>query len=159
MGTEDIVAGWQIGGVTTVQSGTPVNVTIGTDRANIGITGLQRPNLVGAAPDLNCQTSPTSRELLNCFDASAFAMPAQFTFGDSPRNVLRGPKFVNTDLSFVKTVPIGATVRMQVRAEIFNVFNDVNYSNPNGVFGSANFGRISAAGNMRQVQLGAKLMF
>ncbi len=154
-----IVAGWQIGGVTTVQSGTPVNVTIGTDRANIGITGLQRPDLVGSVPDLNCQSSPTGRDLINCFDASAFALPEQFTFGDAPRNVLRGPKFVNTDLSFVKTVPVGATVRLQIRAELYNVFNNVNYANPNGVFGTANFGRISAAGNMRQAQLGVKLMF
>ncbi|MCA1585117.1 MAG: TonB-dependent receptor, partial [Acidobacteria bacterium] len=84
-----VVAGWQIGGVTTVQSGTPVNVTITTDRANIGITGLQRPNLVGPVPSLNCQASPTGRDLINCFDASAFALPDQFTFGDAPRNVLR----------------------------------------------------------------------
>ena len=41
-----VVAGWQVGGVTTVQSGTPVNVTIATDLANIGITGVQRPDLV-----------------------------------------------------------------------------------------------------------------
>ena len=51
-----VVAGWQVAGVTTVQSGTPVNVTIGGDIANIGITGLQRPNLVGAVPEMNCQT-------------------------------------------------------------------------------------------------------
>src|SRR4030095_7736928 len=70
------VAGWQVGGVTTIQSGTPVNVTISTDRANIGITGQQRPDLVGPVPSLNCQPSPTNRDLINCFDASAFAMPA-----------------------------------------------------------------------------------
>src|SRR5262249_55298895 len=58
-----VVAGWQIGGVTTLQSGTPVNVTIGPDTANIGITAQQRPNLVGPVPTLNCQTNPTTREL------------------------------------------------------------------------------------------------
>jgi hypothetical protein len=54
-------------------------------------------------------------------------------------------------------------MRVQVRAEIFNAFNTVNYGNPNAVFGSATFGRISATNltypNMRQIQLGAKLMF
>src|SRR6476619_3155767 len=45
-----VVAGWQVGGVSTIQSGTPVNVTISTDRANIGISGQQRPNLVGSVP-------------------------------------------------------------------------------------------------------------
>ncbi len=159
-----VVAGWQIGGVTTVQSGTPVNVTITTDRANIGISGLQRPNLVGPVPSLNCQASPTGRDLVNCFDASAFALQDQFTFGNAPRNVLRGPKFVSTDLSLVKNIPIAGTARLQFRVEIFNAFNNVNYANPNAQFGTADFGRISATttttgGNMRQVQLGGKLIF
>ena len=55
-----VVAGWQIGGVTTIQSGTPINVTISGDRANIGISGLQRPDLIGRFRALNCQTNPTT---------------------------------------------------------------------------------------------------
>jgi len=158
-----VVAGWQIGGVTTIQSGTPINVTIAADRANIGISGLQRPDLVGPVPELNCEQSPTSLDLINCFDSAAFAMPAQYTFGNAPRNVLRGPKAMFTDLSLVKNVPVSGPMRVQIRAEIFNAFNTVNYGNPNAVFGSATFGRISATNtsypNMRQIQLGAKLMF
>ena len=138
-----VVAGWQVAGVTTVQSGTPVNVTIGGDVANIGITGLQRPNLVGSVPELNCQTEASTRNEINCFDATAFAMPAAFTFGDASRNILRGPKFVSTDLSMSKLIPISGQVRLQLRAEMFNVFNNVNFGNPNATFGSANFGRIS----------------
>jgi hypothetical protein len=154
-----VVAGWQVSGVTTIQSGSPVNVTLSSDRANIGITGQQRPDLVGPVPALNCQPNTTTRELINCFDASAFALPAQFTFGNAPRNVLRGPKFVTTDLAMLKNVPIAGAVQFQIRAEIFNVFNMVNYNNPNATFGSASFGRISSAQNMRQMQLGGKLMF
>jgi hypothetical protein len=154
-----VVAGWQVAGVTTIQSGTPVNATISGDRANIGITGLQRPDLVGSVPELNCQENPTTRQLFNCFDASAFAQPAQFTFGSAGRNILRGPKFMATDLSMSKTIPLGAQVRLQLRAEIFNAFNNVNYGNPNGTFGTANFGLISSAGSMRQMQLGARLLF
>ena len=154
-----VVAGWQIAGVTTVQSGTPVNVTVSGDPANIGISGLQRPNLIGPVPSLDCDENPSTRELINCFDPSAFEAPAPFTFGNAPRNLLRGPKFVSTDLSMAKTIPITGDVRVQVRADFFNVFNNVNYGNPNGVFGSASFGRISSAGAMRQIQLGAKLLF
>jgi hypothetical protein len=154
-----VVAGWQVGGVTTIQSGTPVNVTLSTDRANIGITNQQRPDLVGPVPSLNCQPNTTTRELINCFDASAFALPAQFTFGNASRNILRGPKFVTTDLSMMKNVPIGRGVQFQIRAEIFNAFNEVNYNNPNSTFGSTSFGRISSAQNMRQIQLGGKLIF
>jgi hypothetical protein len=158
-----VVAGWQVGGVTTIQSGIPVNVTIGADRANIGISGQQRPNLVGEVPKLNCQQDPNSRNLINCFDPSAFALPGEFTFGNAPRNVLRGPKYVSTDLSLSKTVPVGAAARLQFRVEIFNAFSNVNYANPNAVFGSATFGVINATNltfpNMRQVQLGGKLLF
>ena len=54
-------------------------------------------------------------------------------------------------------------MRLQIRAEIFNAFNNVNYGTPNAVFGSATFGRISSTNttypNMRQIQLGAKLIF
>ncbi len=155
-----VLAGWQIAGVTTIQSGTPVNVTTSGDRANIGISNLQRPNLVGSLPSLNCQTNPTTRELVNCYDRSAFELQPMFTFGNTPRNALRGPKFVSTDLALSKTVPLGGDVRLQLRAEIFNAFNNVNFGNPNGVFGSDAFGRISSVvGNMRQIQLGAKLTF
>ena len=160
-----LVAGWQISGVTTIQSGSPVNITFASDRANIGITGLQRPDLVGAVPELNCQpntagtTDVARRELINCYDATAFALPAQYTFGNTPRNVLRGPNFSQTDLALLKNVPLGGSVRFQFRAEIFNLFNQVNYGNPGASFGAASFGRITTAGLMRQIQLGGKLMF
>jgi hypothetical protein len=157
-----VVAGWQVGGITTVQSGTPVNPTITGDRANIGTNtgGPQRPNLVGSVPSLNCQTLPNSRELVNCYDAAAFALPDQFTFGNAGRNILRGPKFVNTDLSLMKRVPVGGTTNVEFRLEIYNLFNTVNYGTPNTQFGSANFGRISStSGNMRQMQIGARVFF
>jgi hypothetical protein len=154
-----VVAGWQVGGVTTLQSGTPVNVTLSGDPANIGISNQQRPDMAGSVPSLNCQPISNSRELSGCFDASAFALPAAFTFGNAPRNLLRGPKFVSTDLSLMKNFRIGAGAQFQFRAEIFNAFNNVNYGNPNGVFNSPSFGRISSAGSMRQVQLGGKVFF
>jgi hypothetical protein len=158
-----VVAGWQIGGMTTLQSGLPVNVTIAADRANIGISGQQRPDLVGPVPRLNCQKSPTNRDLIDCFNPAAFAMPAQFTFGNAPRNILRGPKSVITDLSMAKNIAVGHNMRLQVRVEIFNAFNNVNYGQPNAIFGSATFGRISATSltypNMRQMQVGLKLIF
>ena len=157
-----VVAGWQVSGVTTLQSGSPVNVTISSDRANIGITGQQRPDLVGPVPTLNCVADPDPtkrRQLMSCYDATAFALPAQFTFGNAPRNVLRGPRFVSTDVSLMKNVPLGGAMKFQVRAEIFNLFNNVNYGNPGASFGASSFGRITSAGSMRQVQLGGKLLF
>jgi hypothetical protein len=153
-----VVAGWQVAGVTTIQSGTPVNVTLTGDPANIG-AGNQRPDLVGGIPSLDCQPIANSRELGNCYDASAFGIPAQYTFGNAPRNVLRGPNSKTTDLSFMKNFPLGRGAQFQFRAEVFNVFNTVNYNNPNGVLNGGSFGRISSAASMRQVQLGGKIFF
>ena len=90
-------------------------------------------------------------------------MPAQFTFGNAPRNVLRSPDVAVTDLSLVKNVPVGGPAKVQIRLEIFNAFNRVNYGLPNAVFGTANFGRVTATNtsypNMRQMQLGARVVF
>ena len=160
-----LVGGWQVSGITIWQSGTPVNITFSQDRANIGITGLQRPDLVGSVPDLNCQpntggaTQDVQRRLINCYDATAFALPAQFTFGNAGRNILRGPKSLNTDLSLMKNFVISGDVRFQFRVEMYNVFNNVNYSNPNASFGAASFGQITGASDMRRIQLGGKLIF
>jgi hypothetical protein len=157
-----------VSGVTTVQSGTPVNVTFSQDIANIGRTGLQRPDLVGSVPKLNCQpnsagtTAVARLQLINCYDATAFALPAQYTFGNASRNILRGPRFASTDLSMMKNIPLGAGMQFQFRAEVFNIFNTVNYANPNSSFGAAAFGSITSitvGGTMRQIQLSGKIFF
>jgi hypothetical protein len=163
-----VLSGWQIAGVTTLQSGIPANVTFGADRANIGIPNFQRPDLIGAVPELNCQpnsgaaTPAARRQLINCYDPSAFALPAQFTFGNSPRNVLRGPNFKQTDLTLMKDIPLGKDIRFQLRAEGYNIFNRANFNNPNTSFGAAAFGsvtRLADGATMRRIQLGGRLIF
>ena len=162
------LSGWQIAGVTTLQSGIPANVTIAADRANIGIAGQQRPDLIGGAPELNCQpnsggaTEAARKQLINCYDPSAFALPAQFTFGSSPRNVVRGPDYKQTDLTLIKNIPLGKAARFQLRGEFYNLFNRANFANPNTSFGSAAFGQITAlatGATMRRIQLGGRLIF
>ena len=148
-----LLGGWQLAGVTTLQSGTPINVTIGTDRANTGSPN-QRPDVVGT-PSSNCGAG----NLVNCIDATAYALPAQFTFGNAERNHLRGPKRVVTDLTLSKSFPLGGPAQLQFRVEAFNVFNTANFNNPGSTFGTSNFGRITSAQDMRQIQLGARLSF
>ena len=151
-----LLGGWQVSGVTTLQSGTPLNVTIQGDVANVG-RGGQRPDLVGN-PSVNCEPNPNALGLINCVDRAAFAQPAPFTFGNAPRNMLRGLGSKTTDLGLMKNFGIG-TSDIQVRAEVFNAFNTVNWGSPNMTFGAADFGRVTSAGAMRRVQLGAKLLF
>jgi hypothetical protein len=148
-----VLGGWQVAGVTTIQSGTPINVTIGTDRANTGSPN-QRPDLVGT-PSADCGKG----RLIGCIDASAYALPAQFTFGNAPRNHLRGPGNVITDLALSKSFGLGGPTELQVRLEAFNVFNTVNFNNPSATFGTSTFGRITSAQPMRRIQVGARLTF
>ena len=67
-----VLSGWQVGGITTLESGRPFGLTISGDRANTGI-GSQRPDLVGAIPSISCQNNPAGPGMVNCIDASAFA--------------------------------------------------------------------------------------
>ena len=153
-----LVGGWQIAGVSTIQSGTPLNVTIQPDQANIGV-GSQRPQLVDSSVELSCQANPNGLGFVGCIDPAAFALPAPFTFGNTPRNYLRGKKFSTTDLSLMKNITTGGRSRIQLRAEIFNLFNQVNWGTPGTTFGAANFGTIASADSMRRAELGVKFLF
>ena len=76
--------------------------------------------------------------------------------------MLRGPNYKQTDLSLMKNIPLGKDVRMQLRAEVYNLFNRANFANPNTSFGSAAFGQVTAlatGATMRRIQLGGKLIF
>ena len=84
---------------------------------------VRRPNLIpGVNPYLN-----NDRNLLN---PAAFSIPAPGTFGDLPRNALRGPNFRQVDLIFNKRIPITETMRLEFRTEVFNVFNRTNFALP-----------------------------
>lgn len=153
-----VLGGWQVAGVSTIQSGTPINVTIQPDRANVG-RGGQRPMLVNPGVELNCQANPNGLGLVGCIDPAAFALPDLYTFGNTPRNYLRGRKFSTTDISLMKNIATGGRSRIQLRAEIFNLFNQVNWGAPGTTFGAANFGVIASADTMRRAELGVKFLF
>jgi Carboxypeptidase regulatory-like domain/TonB dependent receptor len=155
----DLVAGgWQLNGIFTMRTGTPVNVT--TASANNACPGV-RPNLVGDP------TLPRGdRTLLKYFNTAAFVAPmgGQCTFGDTPRNILNGPGYVNADLSMFKDFSITEAVKLETRFEFFNALNTPHFANPNADLGtSTTFGQITReAGSGRDnriVQFAAKIIF
>ena len=157
-----LLSGWQISGVTSLQSGEPFNVTSGTD-TNFDGTNNDRPNVVGN-PKL-----PGGRSRIATkgafFNTAAFVVPlAGAPYGNANFDMLFGPKYVNTDLSAFKTFPIykkgnGNEANVQFRAEFFNVFNNVNMNPPNSTQSSPAFGTISGAGSPRIVQCALRLSF
>jgi hypothetical protein len=80
-------------------------------------------------------------------------------FGNEGRNVVRGPGIANVDLSVLKSFFITETVRVQFRAESFNIANHANFALPDNNIASLNFGRISTAGSARLFQAGLKILF
>jgi hypothetical protein len=152
-----IIGGWQINGNTTFQSGPPLQITGGSGSGSFA--GTQRPNWNGENPTLS--GSVTDR-LLRYFDTSDFSFNAPFTFGNAPRLMpnLRGPGTCNFDISIFKNTQITEQFKLQFRAEAFNVFNRVQFGNPNTNINSSAFGVISSQQNIpRNIQLGLRLLF
>jgi hypothetical protein len=152
-----LAGGWQVSGVATFQSGTPINVVIQGDRANVGSPN-QRPDVLKDV-ELSCRPNPAGPGMVDCIDPTAFAIPAQYTFGNAPRNMLRGPGYSRTDLSIMKAFAFGSRCRLTIQGQVLNVFNEVNWGAPNATLGAANFGRITSALDMRTAELGVRFSF
>ena len=149
-----LFGGWQINGLLNVRSGLPVNVVRSAPQ---GFEGL-RPNLTGD-PALSDGT------LDRFFNTGAFSAAglAATQPGSAGRNILRGPEFANLDFSTFKNVTLSSIregMRLQLRFEFFNLTNTPHFANPNAVFGSGNFGRITGTvGNPRIIQFAAKVIY
>jgi hypothetical protein len=104
---------------------------------------------------------PTSQRSINrWFNIAAFATPADYTWGNSGLNILRGPGFSQTDFALQKTVSFRERFKATFRAETENLFNHVNLGQPSATLGSAAFGTIrSLGGDPRLVQMVLKVAF
>ena len=103
--------------------------------------------------------SAGERTLSRWFNTAAFADPAPFMFGNSPRSVLRGPSFITTDLTLEKLIELGGGTKVELRVEAYNLLNRANFEIPGITLGTADFGVISRAKPARTVQLGARVGF
>jgi outer membrane receptor protein involved in Fe transport len=155
--TEALAGGWQVNTITTLQGGLPLLVRGANNfRAD-------RPNSTGVSPRLETRTAA------RWFDTTAFRNPADFTLGNLGRVVpdARTPGAFNIDLSLIKDTRIREGLRLQFRAETFNIANQVNLGipdttfvpGPDGLNRSGTFGVITAARDARIGQLGLKLIF
>jgi len=174
------VEGWQVTGVVQLQSGNPLNVITNVNTFT-GVASL-RPDLVGDPSVIGDETQWFNNTVCDpriaapaagsCNASSVFALPVSasgvFHFGNMPRNSILGPAFTNTDLSVIKNIRLTGPARVQLRLEVFNVFNAANFGQPGriAVVGSTAFGVITNtrfptgdSGSSRQVQFAAKFMF
>jgi len=154
------VGNWQLNGIAQFYSGIPYEVGVPGDIANTGNVNCcngyyERLNVVG-----DHKISNPTRDLW--FNKSAFAVPAQYTFGNLGRNALRSDGLVNFDVSVFRQFPIKEATRIEFRAEAFNVFNHPTYGVPVRSFTNANFGKVLGLRQNtgpRQLQLALKILF
>lgn len=146
-----LLSGWAVNGITTFQSGDPLNVMVASSQLNTG---------TGNFANVTCSAISMPMQVTQWFDTSCFANPMAFEFGNYEIGMVRGPRFVNTDFSVFKRTALGSSRSLELRFEVFNLFNKAHFSNPNTQFGNAAFGRISSTRfPSREIQLGARFLF
>ena len=152
---QTVAGGWELSGIVTAQSGGFWTVTAGRDNSLTGVN-LDRPNVVG---DWRIG-SPTPNRW---FNQSAFQPNGPGMYGNSGRNVILGPKFVNFDMGLIRNISIHEAQHLQVRAEAFNVLNHTNLATTSGGFhlsyADPIFGSITSAADPRILQLALKYVF
>lgn len=148
---EKVFGRWELSGITTLQSGRPVNITITGDRARTG-SGGQRPDVIG-----DWREGGGTR--FRWFNTGAFALPADGTFGNLGRNVVIGPGTNNWDVSLQKEFRIGERALAEFRAEFYNAPHHFSYWGVNATFGAAGFGEVNSASDPRTLQLALRLQF
>jgi len=155
-----ILGGWELSGITTYASGTPLTVTTGSvDPAGQGFLGASasgpRPDMI-ADPNANAPHT-----FAKWFNTSAFVnVPADGArTGDSGRGVVLGPGYGRWDLGLARTIKVHEDINFQFRAEMFNIFNHTNPLNVITALTDARFGQVTSTRDPRLVQFGLKLNF
>ena len=176
-----LVEGWQLSGIVSSYGGVPINVNTGFDRALFSAGNTPRPNYAPNNPAQTiagvsyqaCNNNPIlGREGLDTigrwFNPNCYLLEPVGTFGNTGRNTLRGPSFFNMDISLLKDTKLTEQLKLQFRAEFFNILNHTNFANPsNNVFSAS--GLINTAAGVitqtnfgstpRQIQFALKLTF
>jgi hypothetical protein len=164
-----IIGNWQIAGITTASTGNwftitdaATNVSSSDGGGGVGFFEV-RPNVVGNPNAKPCVAGTV-------FNTCAFVdNTIPFTFGNAGRNIVRGPGFQNWDFSVFKLFPVREQMRVEFRAEFFNIWNHVNpLFEPQGQiseepqpleFGTPQFGFAQGARDPRLIQFALKFYF
>ncbi|MCS7023750.1 MAG: carboxypeptidase regulatory-like domain-containing protein [Bryobacteraceae bacterium] len=154
-----LLGGWQLSGILTLMTGTPLNIfgggVLNTPGSNNRPDLLRKPRILGGIGRGNLW-----------LETDAFADPGVGRMGTTGRNILRGPSFPNLDLSLFRRFHLSERFKAELRAESFNFSNTPKFANPDGNFTSPTFGMVTGAGDdftdpafRRQIQLGLKITF
>jgi hypothetical protein len=147
-----VLGNWKLAPLLRATSGPPMNVTTGRDNSLTAV-GRDRPNQVLGDP------YPATRTPTQWINPAAFVPNPTGTFGTLGRNALRAPGALRVDAALSREFPMTEALRLEARGEAFNLINHANFSAPSTNLSSANFGRITSAGDPRILQFAFKLHF
>jgi hypothetical protein len=158
-----ILGGWQVGGIYTLESGSPFTVNLTSDVANNGEPTATQSN-ISERPNLVCNPNGGPKTPAQWFNTSCFAAPAAFTYGNAGRDIVTGPNINNFDATFQKNFAIRESIQLQFRADMFDFFNHPNFSQPNRFYQAPTaqpftFGTITSANDPRVTQFSLRLAF
>lgn len=152
-----LIGGWQVNGIGIAQGGFPFSIGA-NDIGFVNAAYTERANIVG-----NPYPSGFSKNYLHWFNTQAFQQPLEGAFGNSSRNIIRGPGIANIDFSLFKDFKAAEHFDVQFRMESFNVLNHPEFGFPDsGVDDGAAFGVISSINTYhpgRQNQFTLKVLF
>lgn len=163
-----VLGGWTTTGLHRYQSGSPLNFLMGTDQAVSGTLNPSSGQHAQLAPGATASTIALDQpnraaEVAQYLDTSAFVRPSQLPldiYGNAGRGIGYGPRYFDTDMAVLRYIPIDTErLRAQLRGEFFNIFNQVNFNNPDTSASSGTFGRITGAQPGCVVQLTLKLVW
>jgi hypothetical protein len=146
---EGALGNWELSGITRVQSGPYLTVTGSTS------VGTRRADYLGGTILVPAdQRGPNA-----WFNTSAFAAAPEGRLGTATVGQILGPGRYAWDISLRKKFPLAGSTKLGVQADVFNLFNRVNFNSPDVVTSDAAYGKISSAGPPRQIQLGVRFEF
>jgi trimeric autotransporter adhesin len=158
-----IMEGFSVSGSYTFATGTPLTPSYQAAVSSVacGTEGSLRPNQApGISPNSGAGTS------LEWFNTAAFTMPAVApanypcaVYGNAPRNSIASPGTIQNNMALSKTMQLGDTRSMEIRATMNNAFNTVQYAGVDTSVTSPTFGQVISTGNMRTFQFTARFRF
>lgn len=159
-----MLGGWTLTGIHTIQSGLPLTFYMGQDVALDGTFGSQLAQLAPGITAKNIVVSHPNRNAFvnNFFNTAAFVPVNNVplgTYGDAGRGLISGPAYNSSDFSVLKDFALRESLKLQFRAEMFNVFNQVNFNNPDTTVTDSTFGVITSAQPGRVIQFALKLLW
>lgn len=154
----NVVAGWQVSGITNIESGPPISRVLAFSN-NAGLRGNRSQLVSDPIGGLTGTVDPTG--LPYWFDPNAFADPANGTFGNSGRAILRLPGRNQTNFAISRYFYISREKSryIQFRWETFNAFNHTQFLGVNNQIGQTTSGRVTSTRLPREMQFGLKFIF